>query len=151
MKIKYWLVFSVVVCLLVSQNAFATVIFETTGWIIGSDENNYNFVADEQPLLYEVYFTDLSEPPMSFDFLSLTLSSATDTIFTLLEPSMTTFTAELGATYFISVEGVAAEPFGGALYGISISTAPVPEPSTILLLGSGLAGLAWYGRKRKKM
>ena len=27
--------------------------------------------------------------------------------------------------------------------------APVPEPSTILLLGSGLAGLAWYSRKRK--
>jgi hypothetical protein len=28
--------------------------------------------------------------------------------------------------------------------------APVPEPSTWLLLSSGLAGLAWYGRKRKK-
>ena len=28
--------------------------------------------------------------------------------------------------------------------------APVPEPSAILLLGSGLLGLGWYGRKRKK-
>lgn len=29
-------------------------------------------------------------------------------------------------------------------------TAPVPEPSTFLLLGGGLLGLGWYGRKRKK-
>ncbi|WP_020674689.1 fibro-slime domain-containing protein [Geopsychrobacter electrodiphilus] len=29
-------------------------------------------------------------------------------------------------------------------------TQPVPEPSTIILLGFGLLGLAWYGRKRRQ-
>jgi hypothetical protein len=33
---------------------------------------------------------------------------------------------------------------------VTIESSPVPEPSTIILLGSGLLGLGWYGRKRKK-
>lgn len=49
---------------------------------------------------------------------------------------------------FTSEKNIAYPRIGSWL--VTVESAPVPEPSTILLLGSGLAGLAWYGRKRKK-
>ena len=41
------------------------------------------------------------------------------------------------------------DPRGYIIETSSLLAAPIPEPSTMLLLGSGLAGLGWYRRRRK--
>jgi len=65
-----------------------------------------------------------------------------------------------GSNVFVGFENLAGisrlvitetgdDGFLGALDDIRFELAPIPEPSTMLLLGSGLAGLGWYRRRRK--
>ena len=54
------------------------------------------------------------------------------------------------STQFDSFSITAAPVPESSFESSSITAAPVPEPSTILLLGGGLAGLAFYTRRRRK-
>lgn len=62
--------------------------------------------------------------------------------------------------YFTAVNSWTALAFGDLSLGVNgekwygaaldnVRIAPVPEPGTLLLLGSGLAGVAWFARRRK--
>lgn len=52
-----------------------------------------------------------------------------------------------GASYNIGIDNIR---FGQCVIGQCVSGASVPEPSTLALLGIGLAGLGWMGRRKKR-
>ena len=148
MKPKFILAILVIALLAVPSHSPASTVFETTGWIIGTDGFNYNFVADQTPLTYKVTLSDLSVPDnFGFDFLYLSITLGSTTLIDdITGPGSFTFTALPNATYFANVFGIGGGNLDAGLFGIEVTAVPIP--TTLMLLSSGLFGLVYVRRKR---
>ena len=146
MKLKLWLVSLAIACLLIPQYAGASTVFETTGWIQETTGLNFEFHADTAPFTYRATLSDLSEDPFfGFDFLFLSITTATDTVDSIVGPGSFTFAAIPGETYFANIFGTGGGTVGAGLFGVEVTAVPIPP--SLILLGSSVLGLVLLRRR----
>ena len=146
MKLKLFLVSLAIACLLIPHYAGASTVFETTGWIQETIGLNFDFVADTAPYTYRATLSDLSEDPLfGFDFLYLSITTATGTVDSIVGPGSFPFAAIPGETYFANIFGTGGGTVGAGLFGLEVTAVPIPP--SLILLGSSLLGLVLLRRR----
>ena len=149
MKTKFVVVLMLIALLVIPSYTFASTVFETTGWITGSQGLNFEFTADQSPYTYQATLTDLSVDPLfGFDFLYLSVTSSTDSLGSIVGPGSFTFDVIPGQTLFANVFGTGDGTVGAGLFGVEVTA--VPSPSAIWLLASGLISFVSLRRKFQK-
>ncbi|MBL0713219.1 MAG: hypothetical protein JJV98_05915 [Desulfosarcina sp.] len=121
---------------LTSTAGLAAPVFEITDYISDIEGLTFSFDIGATPGSFEATLSDLSYGPLAFDFLGLSISTATQTLGAIESPGSINFSGTPDITYYANIFGVGAGDFDTGLFGIQI--APVPIPPSLIMLLSGL-------------
>ena len=152
-KMKLLMAMLAIMLFVIPSSAGATTVYETTGWITGTEGVVFDFTADISPYTYVATITDLSVSPyFGFDFIFLSISRATELIDALgvdldIGHGSIAFDVLPGETIFANIFGVGVGDFGSGNFGLQINAVPIPP--ALMMLGSGLLAIVAL-KKRKR-
>lgn len=118
-----------------------------TRTVIGTDFSVFSFEVAASGF-FDLSLLDYAFPTQPLSTLSLVVSTGTRTLGQLGGEGVLTFFAAPGE-YFIQVFAAADTNKDIGLYGIDVVVNPVPLPSALLLLASGLLAAGFYSRRRE--
>ena len=135
-----------IVLFVIPSYTSATTVYETTGWIEGTQGLSLPFQADQSPYTYQATLADLSISPIfGFDYLFLSITSTTTSYGSIVGPGSFTFDVVPNELLFANVFGTGGGDQRVGLFGVQITTVPVP--GAVWLLSSGLIGFISIKRK----
>jgi len=162
MKSKVCLLVVVVIALsVVPVYSWASSVFKTQG-VTGQPEwTGFDFWLE--PSEYEAKITDLSYGNFGLEGLSMSISTVNDVkgfhnVGSVDGEGFFTFSVETGNTYFANIFAGGTGKWTAGIFGFQvqsvhtepISSSPAPVPTSLLLLGSGLMGMAGLRKKFRK-
>jgi hypothetical protein len=129
-----------------------TVLLDQSGLVFGAQTDSFQFTAPSGGTL-EIQLTDFVWPTALQD-LTLSITSATNTLDTLLGPGHTSMTLDAGGTYYAHIMGHAGGQWNMGAFGLlatfSQQVAPVPLPAGATLLVGGVLAMLWSVRRRAR-
>jgi hypothetical protein len=157
MKKKLCLIVLTFMFFIIPSSALASPVYETTGWITGTEGVTFDFTVDTPPSAYVATITDLSvEPYFGFDFLFLSISTGSQFLgsvvvdptvgYAILPFDAIPIPPESEMKIFANIFGKGGGNLGSGNFGLQVNAIPVP--SALILFGSGIFAL--FALKRRK-